>query len=250
MNDEAPENYRLDILLVEKKLAPTRSKARDLIRAGHVSVEGVITTKAGKTFSSSAAIKLASSAPDYISRGGIKLQHALEHFKLEVHGKVFLDLGASTGGFTEVLLRNGVAHVYAVDIGHSQLHESLQKHSKVTSMEGVDARSLKTSDFAHSIDGVVADLSFISLTKALAAPMKLIEKGGVLIALIKPQFELEKKSVGKGGIVRNPEDRKRALESAIKWLSSDQKWRIEGTCHSPIEGQHGNTEYLIAARRR
>lgn len=238
---------RLDNMLVAQNLAPTRAKANDLIKAGFVSVDGKIVTKSSQRITPGSIIEIASDAPDYVSRGGVKLEHALTHFKLPVQDKTIIDLGSSTGGFTEVLLRGGAGHIYAVDIGHDQLHKTLCNHPRITRMEGIDARSLKSSDFTKPIDAITADLSFISLTKALSEPLKLVADGGWLIALIKPQFELSKKALGKGGIVRSDEQRLKAPQNVSEWLATQHGWNEVGIIPSPIEGQHGNKEFLLAA---
>jgi 23S rRNA (cytidine1920-2'-O)/16S rRNA (cytidine1409-2'-O)-methyltransferase len=231
--------------MVEKKLVPTRSKARDLIKSGHVRVDGEVTKKAGQIWLETAEIKIAEDAPGFVSRAGVKLAHALEQFEMECKGKTILDLGASTGGFTEVLLGHEAAHVYAVDVGRDQLHKVLKENGHVTSMEGCDARTLTKDDFKHPIDAITVDVSFISLMKLLEQPLSLVEPGGWIIALIKPQFEVGKKALGKKGIVKDKEAIQTVLDNVTKWFEDQPAWHVIGLIPSPITGQTGNQEFLI-----
>lgn len=242
-----PKKERLDRLMVEKKLTSTRSKARDLIKSGHVSVDGVITTKAGQIWQDTADIKISDAAPEFVSRAGTKLNHALELFDIECTGLNILDIGASTGGFTQVLLEHGANHVTAVDVGHDQLHPDLAADKRVTSMEGKDARTLTRAELPLPINAITADVSFISLVKVLENPIKLVEPGGWIIALIKPQFEVGRKALGKKGIVKDENARQQVIETITHWLEAQPGWHVIGTCPSPIKGQTGNQEYLICA---
>lgn len=236
---------RLDLLMVEKKLVSTRSKARDLIKSGHVRVDGEITKKAGQIWLGTAEIKIAEEAPDFVSRAGTKLAHAIEQFEIDCSGKTVLDLGASTGGFTQVLLGHEAAHVYAVDVGHDQLHKDIKADERVISMEGQDARTLTKDNFKHPIDAITVDVSFISLMKLLGQPLTLVEPGGWVIALIKPQFEVGKKALGKKGIVKDQEAVQTVLETVTSWFEDQPSWHVIGLIPSPISGQTGNREYLI-----
>ena len=184
-----------------------------------------------------------------MSRGGVKLAAALDHFAFAVEGVVALDVGASTGGFTQVLLKRGAARVYAVDVGHGQLHPSLAGDPRIISREGCDARGLDRALVAEPIGALVADVSFISLTKVLPAALDLTEPGAWLVALIKPQFEAGRTAVGKGGIVRDPAARERAVEAVSAWLAGQAGWRVLGVIPSPIVGGSGNTEFLLGAIR-
>lgn len=248
MDKTKQEKRRLDIWLVEQKLAPSRSRARDLIKSGFIKVNGSIVTKVGQTVAPSTEITLSNEAPNFVSRSAVKLEQALSYFEIEVTGKTILDVGSSTGGFTEVLLRNGAKHIYAIDVGHDQLHESLKGNPKITSLEGQDARTLKPSDFNWPIEAITIDVSFISLTKALETPLSFIQKQGWLIALIKPQFEVGKKALGKGGIVKNEAEHQAVIEKITKWLTKKPNWQILGVIPSPISGQSGNKEFLLAAK--
>lgn len=236
---------RLDLLMVEKKLAPTRSKARDLIKSGHVRVDGEIIKKAGQTWLETAEIIIAKEAPTFVSRAGTKLAHALEHFEIDCKDRAILDLGASTGGFTQVLLQQGAGHVYAVDVGHDQLHQDLRRNNKVTSMEGQDARTLTKENFSQPINAITVDVSFISLMKLLEHPLKLVEPGGWIVALIKPQFEVGKKALGKKGIVKDKQAKDEVLETITNWFHAQTGWHVIGLIPSPITGQTGNEEFLI-----
>lgn len=249
INKSPSQKQRLDLLLVEKGLAPTRSKARDLIKDGHVSVDGETFKKAGQLWSTTAIITLADSAPDFVSRSAAKLAHALAHFDVEVEGQVALDIGASTGGFTEILLQQGASHVYAVDVGHDQLHESLRQNPNVTSLEGRDARTLTIEDFKTPPTIITADVSFISLTKVMEEPIKLLGPGGFIIVLIKPQFELTRKDLNKKGVVRNEASRQKAIDQTLKWFEAQPNWHVLGLTPSPIEGHAGNREVLLWASK-
>lgn len=241
----SPKKERLDLLMVEKKLVSTRSKARDLIKSGHVRVDGEIIKKAGQAWLETAEITIAKEAPDFVSRAGTKLEHALKEFEMECTGKTVLDLGASTGGFTQVLLQHNAHHIYAVDVGHDQLHQDLKMNERVTSMEGQDARKLTKDDFSHKIDAITVDVSFISLMKLLEQPLTLVEPGGWVIALIKPQFEVGKKALGKKGVVKDQDAIKGVITTITKWFEGQPGWHVIGLIPSPITGQTGNQEFLI-----
>jgi 23S rRNA (cytidine1920-2'-O)/16S rRNA (cytidine1409-2'-O)-methyltransferase len=238
---------RLDRLLVESGLAPTRSRAADLVRRGCVQVEGVRAAKPGALVAGDAALSVEPGAALYVSRGGLKLAAALDGFGLDPAGRIALDIGASTGGFTEVLLARGASRVYAVDVGRDQLHESLRTDPRVVVLEGTDARKLKANLVDGPVSAIVADVSFISLTQALPVPLSLAAPGAWLVALVKPQFEAGRASVGKGGIVRDAKDRERAV-ARVRAFIEDEGWVVLGVMSSPILGGSGNQEFLIAAR--
>ncbi len=206
---------RLDEAIVARGLLPTRSRARDAVLRGSVKVDGVTAARPGAAVAETSAITLDDPAAEYVSRGALKLVAALDAFGFDPAGRVCLDLGASTGGFTEVLLRRGAAFVFAVDVGHGQLHPSLAADPRVRSMEGVNARDLDASSFGRPVEAVVADLSFISLTLALPPALSLAAPGAWLVALIKPQFEVGKAAIGKGGIVRDPIATETAIERIV-----------------------------------
>lgn len=239
---------RLDKVLLMRGLVPTRSRARDLIVRGAVRVGGAVETKPGALVAEDAPIALSESS-DYVSRGGLKLEAAMEAFGFDARGRVALDVGASTGGFTEVLLRRGAAHVLAVDVGHGQLHDRLREDRRVTSLEGTDARALTGREIPQRVGVIVADVSFISLEKALPAALGFAELGCWLVALVKPQFEAGREAVGKGGIVRDAAVRDAQAEKVAAWVGSLAGWRVAGLIASPIEGGSGNQEFLLGAVR-
>jgi 23S rRNA (cytidine1920-2'-O)/16S rRNA (cytidine1409-2'-O)-methyltransferase len=239
---------RLDLLLVERGMAPTRSRARDLVKGGKVLIDGEVCLKVGAEVEEDEALTLREAGPPAVSRGGTKLAAALASFEFDPTGLVALDVGASTGGFTEVLLARGAAKVYAVDVGHGQLHASLRDNPRVVSFEGCDARSLTRTLIPEPVAAIVADVSFISLTKALLPALALAAPGAWLVALVKPQFEVGRGGIGKGGIVREPAARQQAVDTVTAWLSAQDSWRIAGVVPSPIKGGSGNEEYLLGAR--
>jgi 23S rRNA (cytidine1920-2'-O)/16S rRNA (cytidine1409-2'-O)-methyltransferase len=236
---------RLDQRLVDLGLADSRARARTLIEAGAVSVDGAPARKPAQPVAEGAAVAVASDPNPWVSRAGLKLSHALEVFRLAPQG-VALDIGASTGGFTEVLLARGAARVIAVDVGHGQLHPRLAADPRVTCLEGTNARDLGP-DRVPPVDWITADVSFISLEKALPAALALARPGAVLVALIKPQFEAGPGVVGKGGILRDPAVQEAVCRRIESWLES-LGWQVTGRVPSPIEGADGNREFLIAAR--
>ncbi len=241
------DRERLDTLLVRKELAPSRSKARDLIKRGMVMVAGEPAAKAGLLVSSDADISFTDNTEIYVSRGAHKLCAALEAFSFDPKGRVALDIGASTGGFAEVLLHGGARRIYAVDVGHGQLHERLKRERKVVSLEGRDARTLTEADIPEPVDAITADLSFISLAKALEVPLSFAISGCWLVALIKPQFEAGRETIGSGGIVRDAAARKKAATDVRTWLDARPGWRVVDVIPSPVRGQKGNEEFLLGA---
>ena len=237
---------RLDTLLVERGLAETRAKARSLIMSGNVYVGGERVDKAGAPVSDGADISVKESALRYVSRGGVKLEAALESFKIDAAGKTALDVGSSTGGFTDCLLQSGATKVYAVDVGYGQLDWKLRNAPRVVVREKLNARYLKLDDIGERVDIVVADVSFISLTMIIPPAAGVLKPGGVLIALIKPQFEVGKGEVGKGGIVRDEEKHREVVEK-IEDFVKGLGFEVKGVIPSPILGAEGNKEFLIAA---
>ncbi len=244
-----PSKLRLDEALVDRGLAPTRSQARDLIKRGCVKVDGAVIAKAGQVVGMSAAIEVQEGAQPYVSRGGLKLAAALDAFGFAPSGVVALDIGASTGGFCDVLLKGRAEKVYAVDVGRGQLHPAIAQDPRVVMLEGQDARLLDASIIAEQPGAIVADVSFISLTKVLGAALALAGSGAWLVALIKPQFEVGRGEIGKGGIVRDAEARERAVETVREWVAAQDGWRVVGLIASPIAGGSGNAEMLLGARR-
>ena len=240
---------RLDVLLVERALAPSRDRARALVMAGAVFVAGNRVDKPGTTIPRDAAIEVRGSDHPWVSRGGLKLAHALETFALDVTGAVALDVGASTGGFTDVLLQGGAARVYAVDVGHGQLAWALRNDARVVVLERTNARTLTDREIPEPVDVIVCDASFIGLRTVLPAALALAASGTRLVALIKPQFEAGKGRVGKGGVVRDPAVHAEVCETIREWLERYCGWTVMGLTESPITGPAGNKEFLIAARR-
>jgi 23S rRNA (cytidine1920-2'-O)/16S rRNA (cytidine1409-2'-O)-methyltransferase len=242
------KKMRLDRILVDRGLAATRSRAADLIRLGAVSVEGVPAEKPGALLDPGASLTVDASASPFVSRGGLKLAAALDAFQLDAKGLIALDIGASTGGFTEVLLERGAARVYAVDVGQGQLHPKLRHEPRVVTLEGTDARSLTCGSVEGQIGAIVADVSFISLTKALPAALALAAPGAWLVALVKPQFEVGREAIGKGGIVRHAEVRAKAVAGIRTFIDAVPGWKVFAEMPSPIAGGSGNEEVLIGAR--
>jgi len=240
---------RLDLALVERGLVATRARAQAAIKAGQVRLRGQVASKPSDMAGDGDEIEVDLSGQVYVSRGALKLLHALDFFGLDPSVKTCLDLGASTGGFTQVLLERGAAFVVAVDVGHGQLVKEIESDARVRSLEGLNARDLTRGDIPELVSFIVADLSFIGLQKALPPALTLAEKGAVLVALIKPQFEAGPENVGKGGIVRDPALHERICEDISRWLSDDMGWRVLGLTQSPIEGGDGNREFLIAAEK-
>lgn len=240
---------RLDEILVARGLAPTRSKAQALILAGRVFSGERRLDKPGTPVADDLPIELRGLDHPWVSRGGIKLAHALDVFGLDPSGLLALDIGASTGGFTDVLLTRGAAHVVAIDVGSGQLDWRLRTDARVTVREGVNARYLTATDIPDPPGMIVTDASFIGLQTLLPAALALAAPGCLLVALIKPQFEVGRENVGKGGVVRDP-----ALHDAVRrriaaWLCETMGWTLIGEAESPIQGPAGNREFLIAARR-
>lgn len=246
MNDR--QKMRLDQLLTLRGLAATRSRARDLIKRGVVTVGGAVEMRPGLDLPPDAEIAITEGWSGYVSRGALKLEAALDHFGFDCAGRVAIDIGASTGGFTQALLRRGARRVYAVDVGTGQLHPAIAADDRVINLDNTDSRRLDSSLIPDPADAIVADVSFISLTKALPAALALAAPGAWIIALVKPQFEAGREHVGKGGIVKSDAARERALAAVVGFLAAQPGWCMEGAMPSPIEGQSGNREYLIGAR--
>lgn len=239
---------RADIALTKRGLAPSRARAQAEIEAGTIYCDDKIVTKASQAIAADSKLEIRGTPNPWASRGGLKLDFALERFDIDAKGTVALDLGASTGGFTDVLLARGASHVYAIDVGHDQLHEKLRADTRVVSREGINARDLSISIVPEPIDLIVADVSFISLKLALPPALALAKPNAHLIALIKPQFEAGKGAVKKG-IVRDEKVHSCVCAEIADWIEK-QGWRVLGTVPSPIEGGDGNREFLLAAMRR
>lgn len=246
---ERSESARLDRRLVEIGAFPTRARAQAAIAAGLVRVNGAPATKASQSVAADADISVEGDVHPYVSRGGLKLEGALDRFGVDPAGKICLDLGASTGGFTDVLLRRGAAKVYAVDVGAGQLHESLRAEPRVVSLEKTHAKDLSRTLIPGAIDFLVCDVSFISIRKALPPALALCAPTAQIVSLIKPQFEFGPEKIGKGGMVTATEEEMNEMLAEMRdWLTAEG-WRVSGVIESPILGGEGAKEFLIAASR-
>jgi 23S rRNA (cytidine1920-2'-O)/16S rRNA (cytidine1409-2'-O)-methyltransferase len=238
------KKLRLDLLLVERGIAETRNKAAQMIESGLVSgSHGNKLLKPGQNFAGDISLQI-DEYEQWVSRAAIKLAHALNYWQIEVRNKTYLDLGASTGGFCQVLLKSGAAKIYAVEVGHGQMHKTIAENPRVILLEKTNCRDLTRKIIPEAIDLITCDVSFISLAKALPAALKL---GGELIALIKPQFEVGRENI-KEGIVRDEKLHKQSCEQVSNWLS-EQNWLVCGIIESPIQGTSGNKEFLIHAKK-
>lgn len=235
---------RIDKLVVERGLAESREKARALILAGKVLANDQRVDKPGQTVDIRSEIRIKGERPRYVGRGGLKLEAALDAFDVDPAGQLWLDVGASTGGFTDCLLQRGARRVTAVDVGHNQLDYRIRTDPRVEVREGVNARYLAPSDFPEPFDGAVVDVSFISLRLVLPPLLSLVRSGGRVVALVKPQFEVGKGEVGKGGIVRDDAARRRVL-AEIAAFAGEIGFERLGAIESPIAGAEGNREFLL-----
>ncbi|MGE0449210.1 MAG: TlyA family RNA methyltransferase [Vicinamibacterales bacterium] len=243
----AAPKTRLDLLLVERGLAPTRERARAQVLAGHVRVDGQPVTKAGAAIRADAAIDVLEPDHPYVGRGGVKLAHALDAFRVPVQGRRALDVGASTGGFTDVLLRRGARDVIALDVGHNQLDWRLRTDPRVLVRERVNARALTDRDVPHEVDIVTIDVSFISLRHIFPSVRHVLAPHGDLVALVKPQFEAGRGEVGKGGIVSDPATHEAVLRRVAQ-EAVDAGFEVCGVTPSPITGATGNREFFMHLR--
>lgn len=240
---------RADIALVDRGLVESRSKAQALIMAGKVFAGERKLAKAGEAIAADQALEVRGQDHPWVSRGGLKLARALEVFPIDPAGAVCLDLGASTGGFTDVLLSAGAARVYAVDVGHGQLAWKLRNDPRVVVLERTNARNLTSIEVPEPVDLLVCDASFIGLEVILPAPLALTGPSAGLVVLIKPQFEVGRQNVGKGGVVRDPVLHDQVCQRIEAWMNAQPGWRVEGICESPITGPEGNKEFLLAASK-
>jgi 23S rRNA (cytidine1920-2'-O)/16S rRNA (cytidine1409-2'-O)-methyltransferase len=244
------ETIRLDQLLLNAGLVASRSRARDAITRGTVRVNGRVVTKPSSSFPLSAVIEIDDPAQAYVSRAALKLKAALEAFGLDPAGLDCLDIGASTGGFTEILLERGASHVVAVDVGHDQLHPRLEADERVTSHEGLNARVLDADHLDdRAIGAVVSDVSFISLKLALPPALSLAEPGAFCVLLVKPQFEAGREAISKAGLLKDPDSAPAVAAELERWLVEDMGWQSLGLISSPITGGDGNVEYLLGGRK-
>jgi 23S rRNA (cytidine1920-2'-O)/16S rRNA (cytidine1409-2'-O)-methyltransferase len=245
----AGKQQRADQALVERGLVESRNKARALIMAGKVFSGEKRVEKPGQAVKPEQPLEVRGQEHPWVSRGGLKLEKGLDAFGIDPEGLVCLDIGASTGGFTDVLLTKGAARVYAVDVGHGQLAWKLRQDERVVVLEKTNARHLTAEQVPEPVDLVVCDASFIGLEVVLPAPLSLTRPGARLVALIKPQFEVGKARVGKGGVVRDPELHHEVCARISAWLSAQPGWRVLGVAESPITGPEGNVEFLLGGER-
>ncbi|CDX34821.1 16S/23S rRNA (cytidine-2'-O)-methyltransferase TlyA [Mesorhizobium sp. ORS 3359] len=250
MNSPLPasQRQRLDELLVGRGLFASRSRARDAIERGTVTVDGTIARKPGQPVAPDCVVAIDDPAQAYVSRAALKLIAGLDHFGLDPAGSEALDIGASTGGFTQVMLERGAAHVTAIDVGHGQIHPDIAGDPRVTVIEGLNARDLTAADLGGRVpDFLVCDVSFISLKLALPSALELAGEGARAVLLVKPQFEAGREAIGKGGLLKDPGDAERIAGTLRDWLAGISGWRVLGLHPSPIEGGDGNREFLLAA---
>ena len=240
---------RLDRVLVDRGLAPSRARARSLILAGHVRCDGRVAAKPAALVEGDSAIEITGQDNPWASRGGLKLATALEHFAIDPAGAACLDIGASTGGFTDVLLSGGAAQVHAIDVGHGQLVERIATDPRVVVLERTDARSLTVDLIASKVDIVVCDVSFISIRKAIPAALGLARPGGRFVGLIKPQFEVGPGKVGGGGVIRDSALLDQVSRELGAWLAALPEWRCDGIIDSPVTGGDGNREFLLSGTK-
>lgn len=245
-----PPPQRLDQLLVALSLFPSRARARDAIERGTVRVDGKIVTKPSLTFAAGHDFQIDDPAQDYVSRAALKLLAALDHFGLSPDGRDCLDVGASTGGFTQVLLERGATHVTAIDVGHGQMHPAVAADPRVANIEGLNARNLTAEDIGgRTIDFIVSDVSFISLRLALAPALRLATAGSACVLLVKPQFEAGRDAISKAGLLKDPETAPQVAAGLEHWLVEEMGWTSLGLIPSPIAGGDGNQEFLLAGRK-
>ena len=235
---------RIDQLLVEKKLVESRTKAQAMIMAGQIYINRKQIQKSGQLVSYESNIQIKNLQPEWVSRGALKIINSIDGFNIDIKNKICLDLGASTGGFTHVLLRKGAKKIFAIDVGKNQLHEKLLKEKKIINIQRTNARYLTSSIIKEKIDIIVCDVSFISLKKVIEPNLKFLKKNGKILALIKPQFEAQKKEIKKG-VVLNDEVHKRICDEYKLWFKKNCSMKVNGIVKSPIKGPKGNIEFFI-----
>ena len=244
------ERTRLDQFLADRGFSETRARARDAILRGHVRIDGVTASKPGQLVSDGSTVEVDDPAAAYVSRAALKLVAALDHFRLDIAGRVALDIGASTGGFTEIALLRGASHVVAIDVGHGQMHPRIAADMRATRIDGLNARTLTRQDLrGHPVDLLVSDVSFISLKLALPPALSLAEPGALGIFLVKPQFEAGRDAIGKGGLLKDRAQGEAIARDMAGWLEAQDGWRSIGTTASPISGGDGNREFLLVGRK-
>ena len=239
---------RLDVVLIERGFAPSRQRAQELITGGQILVEGKVCTKASRQVGEDAEITMEGIGLAYVGRGGLKLEKALRHYEICLDGCVCMDIGASTGGFTDCMLQKGAAKVYAVDVGHDQLAQVLREDSRVVNLEGTDIRTLSEDAVTAPVDFISVDVSFISLRLILPSAARFLRKNGTAVLLIKPQFEAGKENIGKHGLVKSKKVHIRVLEQVMQELAGNG-FSLRMLCPSPIRGGSGNAEYLAVVTK-
>jgi len=247
MSNKPQNKVRLDRMLFEKGLVESREKAKALIIAGEVLVNGIVADKAGAQVTSNAELTIKNKMP-FVSRGGLKLEQAVNDFNIEFKGRTAMDVGVSTGGFTDCMLQHGAAKVYAVDVGYGQFDWRLRNDARVVLLEKTNIRHLEKDSVPDEIDIATIDVSFISLMKVIPNVLEFLKPGGEIVALIKPQFEAERKDIGKGGVVKDGSKRLEIVETIKNW-SENAGLDVMGTTTSPIKGPKGNVEYLIYLKK-
>ncbi|GBE41023.1 hemolysin A [bacterium BMS3Bbin09] len=248
MSSKPQNKARLDIALFEKGLVESREKAKALIIAGEVLVNGIVTDKAGAQMTPDSELTIKNKMP-FVSRGGLKLEQAVNEFNIDLKAKTAMDVGASTGGFTDCILQHGASKVYAVDVGYGQFDWKLRNDKRVVLLEKTNIRYLEKSSVPDGIDIATIDVSFISLTKVIPNVLEFLKPEGEIVALIKPQFEAERKDIGKGGVIKDESKRLEIVENIKDW-SEKAGLDVIGTTTSPIKGPKGNVEYLIYLKKR
>ena len=248
MSEKTAKKIRLDKLLFEKAIVESREKARAIILEGNVLVNGMVVDKAGALVKSDAVLAVKSKMP-YVSRGGLKLEHAIKYLDIEIKGKIAMDVGASTGGFTDCLLQHGAKKIYAIDVGYGQFSWILRNDDKIVLLEKTNIRHLDHGLVFDEIDIATIDVSFISLLKVLPKVSEFLNPSGTIVALIKPQFEAGRKDVGKGGVVRDEKKRLEIVEN-IKNESKKKGFNVIGITKSPLKGPKGNVEYFIYLEKK
>ncbi len=233
---------RIDNLLVQKGYFQTRQKAKYAIENRNVKIDGIIIDKSSKQIEETSKIEIIGETLQYVSRGGLKLEKAITVFNLDLQGKICIDIGASTGGFTDCMLQNGAKKVYAIDVGHNQLDEKLKNDNRVINLEGTNIKDLKINEF-EKVDFISIDVSFISLTQVVEIAVKLVKNDGIICALIKPQFEVGKEFLNKNGVVKDKKAHCKAIEKVLM-ITKTLNLKIEGIDYSPIKGPAGNIEYI------
>ena len=241
------KKIRADDLLVQKKLAPNKSSASRLIMAGLVYEGTRKVEKSGTTFLPETILSVKEKLHPWVSRGGMKLSHAVEHFSINVKNVIALDIGASTGGFCDVLLYHGAKKVFAVDVGYGQLADKIRHHPNIVTIERKNARYLTHDDITEKPNFLTCDASFISLQKILPAPLSLLAQDAAIVVLIKPQFQLDRSYIGKNGVVRDAKYQQKAIDDVLIWLHEQHCWNIHEVIESPITGPKGNKEFLLYA---